>query len=93
METFLTLVCVTASLLLWVIQMCMFIRAILSWFPTAEGGFFSRLTYAVTEPLIIPVRNLLSRISVFADSPLDLSFLFTFLLISILRIFLPVVQF
>ena len=67
--------------LLSVIQLAMMIRAILSWFPMDENRFTNFL-YGITEPVIYPVRALFVRMNWFQQSPLDMSFMITFLLLS-----------
>lgn len=67
-----------------VLQMAMFVRAILSWIPGADENKFGDFLYALTEPFITPVRAILDRIPLFQGFPLDMSFFFTFILLSIL---------
>lgn len=73
------------SLFLTILQLLMFARAILSWFPLDEGSPLLTFLHAVTEPFILPVRALLERFEFFASSPIDLSFFITFLLLSFLQ--------
>ena len=70
-----------------VIQFAMLLRAILSWF-VMGGGKFTNFLYAVTEPFIAPVRALFEKMSWLQNSPIDFSFMVTYLLISFLTIFL-----
>lgn len=82
------------SILLMLVLDAMLIRAILSWFDRGEGGFLSALMgilTMITEPVIMPVRFLLSRFPAVNSLPIDISFLVTFLLLSFLRTVLPVV--
>jgi uncharacterized protein YggT (Ycf19 family) len=74
-----------ASLLLGALQLMMFARALLSWFPFDEDSAVLRFLAAATEPFILPVRAILERFEFFASSPLDMSFFITFILISILQ--------
>ena len=78
----------TLSLLLSVIQLLMLARAILSWFPVDEDNNFVRLIYVATEPVILPVRILLDNLGWFEGMPIDMAFFITFILISILKMFL-----
>ena len=78
----------TISLALSALQLLMFIRAILSWFPVNEDSAFLRFVYMVTEPVILPVRILLDRFGWFEGMPIDMAFLITFLLLSMIRMFL-----
>ena len=69
------------------IQFAMLVRAILSWF-VMGGGKFINFIYAITEPFIAPVRALLERMNLLQNSPIDFSFLITYLLISLITVFL-----
>ncbi len=74
--------------LLFGLALAMMLRAILSWFSVGEEGFFVSLLYSVTEPVIVPMRALFYKMGWFQDFPLDMPFFFTFLLISVLSMFL-----
>lgn len=67
-----------------VLQLAMFARAILSWIPGAGENKLGDFLYALTEPFIMPIRAILDRIPLFHGFPLDMSFFFTFILLSIL---------
>ena len=85
MQAVLYIVSGVVSLVLTILQLLMFARAILSWLPLDEGNPILTFLHAVTEPFILPVRALLERIEFFASSPIDLSFFITFLLLSFLQ--------
>lgn len=76
-----------AFLFLSVIQTAMFIRAILSWF-IIDGGKLMGFLYAITEPFIAPVRALLAKMNWLQGTPIDFSFMISFLLLSIISVFL-----
>ena len=87
MAILLYIIQMTLSVLLGFLEFLMLVRAIMSWFPIEEDGFFgtlARLVYALTEPVILPVRILLERMDLFQGLPVDMSFFITFILISIL---------
>ena len=46
---------------LYVLMFAIIIRALLSWFPNAQGSEFARLLHQVTEPLLDPVRRIMPR--------------------------------
>lgn len=72
-----------------IITLAMMVRAIMSWFldeSNAIHGFF----ISITEPFIIPVRMLLDKLSIGRGMPIDISFLVTFLLLSVLEAILGV---
>ena len=67
-----------------IITLAMLVRAIMSWFldeSNAIHGFF----VAITEPFIVPVRMLLNKLGIGRGMPIDLSFLVTFLLFSVIE--------
>ncbi len=78
----------TLSALLSILELLMLGRAILSWLPLDEDNPIQRFLYAVTEPIIYPVRSLLERLGLFQGMPIDMSFFFTFILISMLSMML-----
>ena len=65
----------------------MFIRAIMSWFPT-ESNKFENFLYVITELLIIPIRKLFEKFNWFQGLPIDISFFVTYLLLSIITLLL-----
>ena len=81
----------TVSLLLTVVGYAMFARAILSFFPAMDDKPITALVVSVTEPFILPIRALLYHFNLGQNSPIDLSFSLTYLLILIVQLFLPVV--
>ena len=75
----------TAYVLINALQLCLFGRAILSWFdPTGEGKLSVAL-YAVTEPLILPIRRLCEKMNWFRGLPLDMPFMITWLLLMVVQ--------
>ena len=77
----------TVCVLLSAIQLAMMARAILSWFPIEPNGITHFLD-VVTEPVIYPIRKLFEKMNWFQNIPLDMSFMATFMLLSILLLFL-----
>lgn len=78
----------TLSLILAAVQLLMVIRAVTSWFPIDEDNAFMRFVYFVTEPVIMPVRAILDHFGLFEGFPIDMSFFITFMLLSVLSMFL-----
>ena len=87
MDILLEVVRSTAYILITVLQAAMFVRAIMSWFPFGEGKFVTFL-YAITEPVIFPVRLLFEKMNWGVGLPIDIPFFITFLLLSFLTMFL-----
>lgn len=67
---------------------CLFLRAILSWLPDSDDWAISDFLFAITEPFLIPVRNLLDRSSFFSGLPIDLSLFVVTLIIVVLSVFI-----
>jgi len=53
---------VAIEILSEVITWAIIIRALVSWFPVSQTNFLVRMLDAVTEPVVSPVRNLMSRL-------------------------------
>ena len=70
------------------LQFLMMARAIVSWLPIDEDNPIVTFLYAVTEPVIMPVRSVLDRLGLFEGMPIDMSFFITFILLSVLEMFL-----
>ena len=75
-----------AILLIKAISLCMFARALLSWFELNPENKLVKLLYAMTEPAVVPVRKLFVKKNWFADIPIDMSFTVTFLLIYLIEV-------
>ena len=63
-------------------------RVLLQFFVSEESKAFE-FCYAVTEPVISPVRKALNQVDALADSPMDFSNVATFILLTIIRLMLP----
>ena len=87
MLTVFTIVADVVVLLLSAIQLAMLIRAILSWFPMDSNKFLDFL-YGITEPFIVPIRLLFEKMNWFQNVPLDVAFMVSYLLLSILSMLL-----
>lgn len=77
----------TVSVMLVTLQLAMTARAILSWFPI-EPNKFTTFLNIITEPIVYPVRKLFEKMNWFQNIPLDMSFMATYLIISILLLIL-----
>ena len=63
--------------------MIMLATAIISWIPSMRDSRLYYLLQAVTEPVVCHVRNLIYRIPGADGMPIDLSFLATYMLLSV----------
>jgi YggT family protein len=51
----------TIVILLYLVQFLIIVRIFMSWLPTNQGTTFMRYLHMVTEPVLSPVRKLLSK--------------------------------
>lgn len=56
-----------------VIYILIFVRIILSWLPIGRGGGIGELLYALTEPILGPIRSMLDRSPIGGGMMLDFS--------------------
>lgn len=75
----------TVLFLLYALDLAMLLRAIFSWILQGEENRFSAFLYMITEPLIQPVRKLCYKKNWFQQTPMDIPFLITVLLIMVVE--------
>lgn len=73
------------TLLLWVLEISMILRAVASWIPSLDGMKWMDIVYMLTEPIVVPVRAIFERFSLFRNSPIDFSFVIAFLLLGMVQ--------
>ncbi len=79
-----------ALALLGVLDLAMLVRAILSWIDPMEESKLGMFLFAITEPIILPIRRLCNKMNWFVGSPLDMPFMITIILIMLLQTLLEV---
>jgi YggT family protein len=60
-------------LIVWaftVLQVALIVRVILSWIPMRPGAWYSRWSYALTEPLLKPLRKIIPPIAMMDITPI-----------------------
>jgi len=80
-----------ANFLIYAELMMMLLRVLLSLFRGDEESGFLQVLYALTEPIVLPARIILSRIEAVRELPIDIPFLVTALTFSFLPALLPAV--
>ena len=73
------------SAILRVYELLFIVRALLSWFPGANTGGVGEFLYAVTEPILAPIREVLWKIPFLQGIPIDFSVLVAYILIDVIR--------
>ena len=89
MTAFIYVVTKLVSVFLGAEQLLMMFRAVLSWLPVDEDSDISNFLFAMTEPVIYPVRMLLDRFEGLDEFPIDLSFIISIMLMSLVHMILP----
>lgn len=73
----------TISLILDILLLLMFLRAVISWFPDISETRFGDFLFTVTEWVISPVRQLFEVMGIDAPFVIDIPFFVTFILLSV----------
>ncbi len=73
----------TVSLILDVLMLMMFLRAVTSWFPGLSDSSLGDFLFTVTEWVITPVRGLFEALGFDAPTVIDIPFFVTFILLSV----------
>lgn len=77
-----------ASAFLGAVELAMLVRVVMSWFmPDEENRIMGFLCF-LTEPFVLPFRKLFDKMDWFTDSPLDVPFFMTYLLLALLNVLL-----
>ena len=71
-----------------ILLLAMMARAITSWFFMPGQNAFVNLLYVITEPVILPVRQLCARFGWFMGVPMDMPYFITTILLIILNVVL-----
>ena len=88
MQLVLALLQNTVCIILSALQLAMFIRAIMSWFPQMQGSRIYEFIYGITEPVVMPFRKLIQNVDALRGFPIDISFMLAFMTIIFLEILL-----
>ena len=65
-------------------QVVLIITAVISWIPDLQNSLIHSVTYALTEPVLSVVRNMLKKLNIGTALPVDISFLLVYIFIVIL---------
>jgi uncharacterized protein YggT (Ycf19 family) len=79
------------AVLLDTVLVFMLLRSLLPLFGVSEESRFFAFLFTATEPFVIPVRFILYKLNLFQNSFIDMSFTFSFLLISMISAMLPII--
>lgn len=74
-----------------VVSFTMIARMLLPFFTDPNESRLYAISFCITEPFIIPVRELMVRLNIGQDSPIDWAFSVTYILLWLLSILLPAI--
>ena len=92
MTVFVYILVRVVSVLLFALELLLLARAITSWLPFSEDSPLVNFLLTVTEPIVLPVRNLLERSETISAMPFDLSLIVTYFILIIVQLLLPTVN-
>jgi len=78
-------------ILIDVLLLAMFVRAILSWFDPMQEGRLSGFLVMVTEPVILPIRVLCDKNHWFEGLPMDMPFMLSWLLLMLIQLLVQII--
>ncbi len=71
-------------ILLQIIEYAILIRVILSWLPIPKDNQFVRILYQITDPVLLPIRNMIEKTNWGKNMMIDFSPLIAFAIIMLL---------
>ena len=83
-SVYMIMLCLTVFI--YVVDIAMLGRVVLSWITMGEQTRIGTFLYVVTEPFIMPVRGLCNRLGWFQGVPLDMPFLITSMLMMLVSV-------
>lgn len=90
-ETIFYILAKSVQVFLDFISLAMMIRWLLPIFADVEENKLFIVSVATTEPIIAPVRFLLDKFGIGQDTPFDIGFMATYMLIMLVDLFLPII--
>ena len=91
METVFYFAAKLVSVVLEVVSIAMIVRMIVPLFTGSEDNKVCMLAALISEPFIAPVRAIMVKFNIGQDSPIDWAFSIAYILIWLLRTFLPAI--
>ena len=91
METVFLILAKTVAVAIELAMMAMIIRMIMPLFFNVDGNVIYALCCCVSEPFIVPVRFVMSKLDIGQNTPFDWPFFVTYLLLFVLQLLLPAI--
>jgi uncharacterized protein YggT (Ycf19 family) len=81
----------TVSVILGVVSFAMLLRMLLPFFVNPMESRIYEIVFFITEPFITPVREVMIKMNIGQDSPIDWAFSVSYIIIWLLRNLLPAI--
>lgn len=91
MELILFLLAKCVRVFLDIISLAMMLRVILPLFADVDNSPFFMFTVAITEPIVMPVRFILDKLGIGLNTPIDIGFMATYLMLFVIDLLLPAI--
>lgn len=91
MSTLLYIVAKLVEITLGLVSFAMILRMLLPFFVHDENNKIYVFCCFISEPFILPFRYLLAKLNIAQNTPLDMPFMLAYLVIALIRMFLPVI--
>ncbi len=91
METVFYILAKSVSVAIDVISLSMMVRAFLPLFADVEESSLYMLSVAITEPFVAPIRFVMERLGIGLNTPIDMGFLASYIILCILDLLLPAI--
>ena len=91
MPYFLYVTVTTVRLLIDLLQFALCINALVSWFPVSEENVFVQLLDRICTPVLYPARLLVEKSDTLSSFPIDISYIVTYIALSVIGAMLPTI--
>lgn len=91
METVFYILAKSVRIALDLISISMMVRAFMPLLVDVEENGLYMMTLVITEPIVAPVRYIMGRFGIGTNTPIDMGFLATYLILIVIDLFLPII--
>ena len=91
METVFLILAKTVAVAIELAMLAMMIRMLMPLFFNVDDSVIYSLCCCVSEPFIVPVRFVMSKLGIGQNTPFDWAFFVTYLLLFVLQLLLPAI--
>lgn len=92
MAYFLYIAVTTVRVFIEFLQLALIAYAVTSWLPLDEDNVFVNLLEGICAPVLYPARLLVEKSETLSSLPIDISFILTYFMLTLIGAFLPGVR-